>query len=442
MFDALTQSLQKVFKNLRGYGRLSERNIKDALREVRLALLEADVNYKVAKDFIAHVREACLGEEVLDSVSPGQQVVKRVHDEMVHLLGDQPSTFKLSTKPAGVVLLGLHGVGKTTTAGKLALFWKKQGKQVLLAGCDIRRPAAVDQLAILAEQVGVPVLKPKPGETVPQIGERAMEEARQQALDIVIFDTGGRLQLDTELVDEVRLLRESAQPENVVLVIDAAMGQESVDVAQTFNEKVGLTGLILTKLDGDARGGAALSVQSVTGCPVVLAGIGEQMDDVEPFYPERMASRILGMGDVVSFVEKAQQHIDQTEMEQMEEKLRKNTFDLEDFLQQMRQMKKLGSMENLLEMLPVGANVPPDAKRGMADVSGREMKKAEAIILSMTAKERRHPELIDGSRRRRIAGGSGTEVRDVNELLKRFRQAKKMARQMKKAQKRLLGRTN
>jgi signal recognition particle subunit SRP54 len=438
MFDSLSQSLQKTFRNLRGYGKLSEKNIKDALREVRLALLEADVNYQVAKDFIKGVREHCLGEDVLESVTPGQQVVKHVHDQLVELLGGHNRPFNLSRDPAGVLLLGLHGAGKTTTASKLARHWKAEGRKPALVACDIRRPAAVDQLTVLAKQVDVPIITPNPGETVPQIGQRALEQATKNDIDTLIFDTGGRFQIDNELVAEVRDLREAVHPDNTILVLDAAMGQESVEVAQTFNKEVGLTGLILTKLDGDARGGAALSVQSVTGCPILLTGSGERPEDLEVFHPDRMASRILGMGDVVSLVEKAQQNIDEQEMVRMEERLRRNTFDLEDFLSQLQQVKKLGPIENLVEMLPMGANIPAAARKQLDNFDGSELKRTEAIIHSMTAKERRRPEIIDGSRRRRIARGSGTEVRDVNDLLKQFNQARKMARKMKKAQKRLI----
>ncbi|NCC52030.1 MAG: signal recognition particle protein [Spartobacteria bacterium] len=438
MFDSLSQSLQKVFKNLRGYGKLSEKNVKDALREVRLALLEADVNFEVARDFIAKVRETCLGEEVLESVTPGQQVIKRVHDQMVELLGGAHKDFNLSDQPAQVMMLGLHGAGKTTTTGKLALYWKKAGRKVMLVACDIRRPAAVEQLRILAGQVDVPIVTPEPGERVPDLGRRAMRQAVKENIQVVIYDTGGRFQIDEELVQELKDLRDAVHPKNVVLVLDAAMGQESVHVAQSFNESLGLTGLILTKLDGDARGGAALSVQAVTGCPVILTGAGEKMSDLEAFHPERMASRILGMGDVVSLVEKAQEVVDAGEMARMEERLMKNTFNLEDFLAQLQQLKKMGPIENLLEMLPMDANVPAHVRQNMAALSGDEMKKAEAIIHSMTAKERQRPDIINGSRRKRVAAGSGTDIRDVNDILKRFNQAKKMAKQMKKAQKRLL----
>ena len=439
MFESLTSSLNKVFKNLRGYGRLSEKNVKDGLREVRTALLEADVSFKVAKDFTARVREKCLGRDVLDSVTPGQQFIKHVHEELVELLGGARRDFQLAGKPAVVLLLGLHGAGKTTTCGKLALRWKGEGKRVLLVGADIRRPAAVDQLRILAEGAGAEFLGPEPGETVPHLGRRALTRAGALASDVVVFDTGGRFQIDEDLVGELAALRDAVRPGDTVLVIDAAIGQESVNVASRFHEALGLTGLILTKMDGDARGGAALSVHAVTGCPILLVGVGERAADLEPFHPDRMASRILGMGDVVTLVEKAQSAFDTEQVARMEQQLRKKTFDLEDFRSQLQQMKKLGPMENLLEMMPGASDIPAPVRDEMMGQSAQGMKKAEAILSSMTPGERRHPDILNASRRRRIARGSGMEVRDVNELLKNFRQAQKMTRRLKKMQKKLPG---
>ena len=437
MFDTLSNSLQKVFKNLRGYGKLTDRNVQDALREVRLALLEADVHFQVVKDFTARVKEKCVGQEVMDSITPGQQIIKRIHDELVELLGHARQDFNFGARPASVLLLGLHGAGKTTTAAKLARRWKAEGQKVLLAACDLKRPAAVEQLRLLAAQVGVDMLGPEPGDTVARVGERAMKKAVAELYDRVLFDTGGRLQLDAELVAELKELRDAVRPLNVVLVLDAAIGQESVNVAQTFQREVGLTGLILTKLDGDARGGAALSVHAVTGCPILLVGTGEKMENLEPFHPDRMASRILGMGDIVSLVEKAQTALDFDEMEVAEDRMRRNRFDLDDFLAQLRQMKKMGPLENLLEMIPGMNRLPDSARENLRANSGGEMKKTEAIILSMTGQERRHPEIVKGSRRLRISRGSGTHVSDVNELLKRFLQMKKMMKRMKKSQKRL-----
>lgn len=438
MFDKLTGALQGLFKKWRGVGKLSERNVQDALREVRLALLEADVNYQVARDFIARVKEKSMGREVLESITPGQQMIKIVHDEMVALLGGASRDFDLSGRPASVLLLGLHGAGKTTTAAKLARLWKKKGKSVMLAACDLRRPAAVDQLRILAGQAGVSFFPPKPGEDLPALGRRALEEAVRAACDVVLFDTGGRSQLDAELVAEVRDLREAVRPANVVLVLDSAIGQESVHVAETFHKEVGLTGLILTKLDGDARGGAALSVHAVTGCPVLMTGTGERLDNLDPFHPDRMASRILGMGDVISLVEKAQEAVDQQEMERMQERLLEDRFNLDDFLAQIQQVKKLGPMENLLEMMPGADMLRGRIRPEQAGQVAAEWKKSEAIIRSMTPGERRNPDILNAGRRRRIAAGSGTTVQDVNTVLHQFEQARRMARQFKHMQKRLL----
>lgn len=438
LFDKLSGAFQKVFRDLRGYGKLSEKNVQDALREVRLALLEADVNFTVVKEFIARVREKAMGADVLESVSPGQQFVKHVHDELIALLGGDTREFDLSGKPVTVMMIGLHGSGKTTTTAKLAARWKKGGRSVLLAACDIRRPAAVDQLRILANQVGVGILTPMPGETVPQIGARALKHAQDNKIDVVIFDTGGRFQIDTELVAELKELKDAVNPANVVLVLDAAIGQESVHVAETFHKEIGITGLILTKLDGDARGGAALSVRHVTGCPILMVGLGERPEDLEVFHPDRMASRILGMGDVVSLVEKAQAAIDEKSAIEMQEKLLADEFTLADFLDQLRQVKKLGPLENLLEMMPGAANLPGHVRDSFGKDAGREMKRTEAIIQSMTPEERRQPNLINASRRRRIAVGSGTQVRDVNELLKRFEMARDMTKRLKKQRKKLL----
>ena len=437
MFDTLTGSLQRIFKDLRGHGRLSESNIKDALREVRMALLEADVHFEVVRDFTARVREQCMGEAVLSSITPGQQVIKRIHDELVRLLGETRRDFQWQPAPAAVLLLGLHGAGKTTTAGKLARAWKAEGKRVLLVAGDIRRPAAVDQLQLLGRQAGVEVLAPEPGESVPALGSRARDHAARHGMDMVLYDTGGRFQVDEELVAELQALRDAVQPQNVVLVVDAAIGQESVNVARSFHADVGLTGLILTKLDGDARGGAALSIQHVTGCPILRVGMGERPEDLEPFHPERMASRILGMGDVVSLVEKAQAVVDEDSMLRMQERLRRNTFNLEDFLSQLEQMEKLGPLENLLGMLPGAGDIPEETRRQMGSTSERETLRTKAIIRSMTPQERRQPALVKGRRRERIARGSGTDVRAVTDLLKRFEQMKRMTKQMKKMEKRL-----
>ena len=438
MFDRLSNRLQTAFRNLRGQGRISEQNVQEALREIRMALLEADVHYATAKAFIERVKAKSLGAEVLASVTPGQQIVKAFHDELVALLGGAQKDFNLDAIPAEVMLLGLHGSGKTTTCGKLARLWKQKGKKVLLVAGDIRRPAAVDQLEVLARQCGAGLVKSEPGESLPDLGRRAFRHARENYYDIVLYDTGGRFQIDAELVAELQALRAATEPQNVVLVLDAAIGQESVGVAQAFHEAVGLTGLILTKLDGDARGGAALSVVSVTGCPILRVGTGERPEDLEAFHPDRMASRILGMGDVVGLVEKVQETLDAGEAERMQEKIqRRQDLDLNDFLSQMRQLKKMGSLGQLLEMIP-GAGALAGGMRDRLDSdSGAKMKKTEALILSMTPRERRHPDLIDASRRKRIARGSGLQVSDVNDLLRGFRQARQMAKKMKQMQKRL-----
>lgn len=438
MFDRLSNRLQSVFRQLRGTGTLSEKNIQDALREVRMALLEADVHYATAKAFIERVKAKSLGAEVLGSVTPGQQIVKAIHDELVALLGGFQRDFDLTALPSEILLLGLHGSGKTTTAGKLARLWRQKGKKVLLAACDIRRPAAVEQLEVLAKQTGAGIIQPEPGETVPDLGRRAFRHARENYYDIVLYDTGGRFQMDADLVEELKALRAATAPKNVVLVLDAAIGQESVHVAQTFHEALGLTGLILTKLDGDARGGAALSVVSVTGCPVLRVGTGERPEDLEPFHPDRMASRILGMGDVVSLVEKVQETLDVEEAGRLQDKLRgRQGLDFNDFLSQMRQLKKMGSFGKILEMIPGAGAIAGDVRQRMDRDSGRQMKKTEALILSMTPRERRHPDLLNASRRRRIARGAGLEVSDLNELLRHFRQARQMAKKMKQMQKRL-----
>jgi signal recognition particle subunit SRP54 len=438
MFDNLSTALQKTFKNLRGYGRLTEKNVKDSMREVRMALLEADVNFKVARDFVKKVQESCMGEEVMGSITPGQLVVKKVQDELEELLGGAHKDFELTGHPASVMMMGLHGSGKTTTSGKLALRWKNSGRRVLLVACDIRRPAAVEQLMILAGQVGCDVIGPEPGETVPMLGKRAAKYAKDEKFDVVIYDTGGRFQVDDELVQELKEFSAETEPNNRVLVLDAAIGQESVNVAETFRDAVGLTGLILTKLDGDARGGAALSVHAVTGCPVLMTGSGEKMKDLEPFYPDRMASRILGMGDIVSFVEKAQGLVDEEQAMKMQEKLMKNQMDLEDFLSQIQQMKQLGPISNLFDMMPGDAmKMNQKKKDAIASASELEMKKFESIIQSMTKWERRNPKKIDRSRRLRIAAGCGRKFADVNQLLKRFEQMGKMGKQFKKMEKRL-----
>jgi signal recognition particle subunit SRP54 len=433
MFDALSDKLQAVFKNLRGFGKLTDKNVADALREVRLALLEADVNYKVAKDFIERTKQRALGQEVLASVTPGQQIIKIIHDELVSVMGgDADAAIANRQSPIGnTLMVGLHGCGKTTTCGKLAKLLAKQGRQPLLVACDVYRPAAIDQLETLGKQLGIPVFSQRGEQDVTALGRQALAAAKAQNRDVVIFDTAGRLHIDTELVQELVRLRDLVQPKEILLVADAATGQEAVNIATHFDQALGLTGIVLTKLDGDARGGAALSMRAVTGKPIKYAGTGEKLEDLEPFHPERMAGRILGMGDVVGLVEKAQETFDAAQAEQLQAKIEQQSLNLEDFLAQLRQLKKLGPLENLLGMLP-GMGKVADLGAGEG-----EMKRIEAIILSMTPTERRRPEILNASRRARIARGSGTRVADVNELLKQFATMKKMMKEMGRMQKTL-----
>ena len=435
MFDALSEKLQKTFKNLRGLGKISETNVAESLREVRMALLDADVNFKVAKQFIARVKEKALGEEVIASIQPGQQIVKIINDEMIGLLGAERSELDLPrgfTQPLAMMMCGLHGAGKTTSSGKLAKLIKKQGRQPLLVAADVYRPAAMDQLETLGQQVDVPVLALKGEKDVQKIARAAMEEARAQACNVLIFDTAGRLQIDEDLVQELIDLKGLIKPQEILLVLDAATGQEAVSVATHFDEALGITGSILTKLDGDARGGAALSLKSVTGRPIKFVGVGEKLDEFESFHPERMAGRILGMGDVVSLVEKAAEVIEEDEAARMEEKLRKGEFSLEDFLEQMRAMKKLGPLENIVGMLPGGDAALKDAD---LDKGQAELRRMEALICAMTPKERRQPNILNASRRRRIATGTGVKVSELNSMLNKFFQMQQMMKKMGKMQK-------
>ncbi|MCG3149580.1 MAG: Signal recognition particle protein [Verrucomicrobiae bacterium] len=430
MFDSLSDKLQSVFKNLRGYGKLSESNVADALREVRVALLEADVNYKVAKDFIERTKQKALGQEVLASVQPGQQIIKIVHDELVNLMG--------GTEPVSVqfpqgnwLMVGLHGCGKTTSSGKLAKLLAKNGRKPLLVACDVYRPAAIDQIETLGKQIQVPVFALRDEKDVTKIGRQALAFAQAQGRDTVVFDTAGRLHIDEDLVQELVRLRDLVKPQEILLVADSATGQEAVNIAEHFDKALGITGIVLTKLDGDARGGAALSMRAVTGKPIKFAGVGEKLDDLEAFFPERMAGRILGMGDVVGLVEKAQEAFDAKEAERLQDKIADQSLNLEDFLAQMQQLKKLGPLQNLLGMLPGMGKMP--------DLSGSEaqMKRIEAIMQSMTREERRKPELLNASRRTRIAKGSGTSVAEVNDMLKQFNQMKRMMKDMGKMQKKM-----
>lgn len=430
MFSQLGDKLQDVFKDLRGHGAISETNVNDAMRQVRLALLEADVHFQVAKDFIARIKTKALGQDVLRSVTPGQQIVKIFHDELTTLLGGDAEPINLA-KPARVMMVGLNGAGKTTSSAKLARLLKKQGRNPVLIACDLHRPAAIEQLATLAGQIGVPVFRPEPGETdLMKVGrEAAAWAAEQPGADVQIYDTAGRQEIDEPLVLELKKLRDFLQPGEVLLVVDAATGQQAVSVATHFNEALTITGLVLTKLDGDARGGAALSMREVTKRPIKFAGVGEKLENFEVFVPDRLAGRILGMGDIVGLVEKAAEAIDEEEAMKMEAKLRTASFDFEDFLTQMRFIKKLGPLENLFAMMPGMSNIKD------LPTDGKELKRAEAIVLSMTLKERRKPDLLDARRRRRIAAGSGTSVTEVNDLLQRFQQMRKMMKNMGKMKK-------
>ncbi len=423
MFSNLSENLQETFKKLRGHGKISESNISDAMREVRLALLEADVELSVAKEFIARVKEKALGEAVLRTISPGQQIVKIFNDEIAALLGGDAAPLDLNP-PARILLVGLNGAGKTTTSAKLALHLRKQGRRPLLVACDLYRPAAVEQLVTLGKQIDVPVFRPEPGESdVLKVAKEALKWAEQQNGTVLIFDTAGRQEVDEALVEELRQLHRFLEPRETLLVADAATGQQAVNVAKTFDGIIGLTGLVLTKLDGDARGGAALSMRSVTGKPIKFAGVGEKLSDFEAFVPDRMAGRILGMGDIVGLVEKAAEAIDENEALRMAERLKRADFDFNDFLAQMRMMKRMGGMQSLLGMIP-GMG---DKLKGV-DLDDRRMKRTEAIVLSMTPQERSRPEIIKASRRRRIAMGSGTSVTQVNQLLKQFGEMRKMMR--------------
>jgi signal recognition particle subunit SRP54 len=431
MFSRLSDKLQDVFKDLRGHGRISEQNVTDAMREVRMALLEADVHFQVAKDFIARVKEKALGEEVLRSVTPGQQIVKIFHDELTGLLGGDAAPLNLA-KPARILVVGLNGAGKTTSSAKLARWLKAQGRAPVLVACDLHRPAAIAQLATLGQQVGVPVFQPKAGETdVLRVGREAVSWCDQQGANVQIYDTAGRQEIDEPLVQELRRLKELLDPQEVLLVCDAATGQQAVSVAEHFHRALGLTGLVLTKLDGDARGGAALSLREVTKQPIKFAGVGEKLDQFEPFFPDRLAGRILGMGDVVSLVEKAAEAITEDDARRMEEKLRTASFDLEDFLHQFKMLKRMGPLENILGMLP-----GMDKLKGSSIDEG-QLKRVEAIILSMTPRERTRPEILNARRRQRVARGSGTTVTEVNNLLLRFTQMRKMMKNTGKLKKML-----
>ncbi|MBO5513771.1 MAG: signal recognition particle protein [Mogibacterium sp.] len=426
-FEGLSEKLQGAFKDLRGQGVVSEKDFEDAMRVVKMALLEADVNFKVVKDFVAVVKEKSLGAGVLDSLTPDQMVIKIVKDELVDMMGGSAS--KLTFSPSGftvIMLVGLQGPGKTTTAGKLAAWLKQTGKHPMLAACDIYRPAAIDQLEIVGKAVNTPVYVNRESRNAVQIAEEAIQDAQRKGCNVLIVDTAGRLQIDEELMNELKNLKSSIKPHEILLVVDALTGQDAVNIADGFNKALGVDGIIMTKMDGDSRGGAALSVKSVTGKPIKFMGTGEKYNALEPFHPDRIASRILGMGDVMSLIEQAENAFDEEESRKLEEKIRRNKFDLEDFLGQMRQINKLGGISKLIDMIP---GISAAQKREINfEQSRAELKKWEAIILSMTPFERAKPNVLNASRRKRIAAGSGHTVQDVNQLIKKYEEMKKMTK--------------
>ena len=424
-FEGLSSKLQDITRKLRGKARITESDLKEMLREVKLALLEADVNYKIVKDFIASVQEKALGQDVLKSLTPGQQVIKIVKDELVELLGGEESKINFTPNPPTVIMLvGLQGSGKTTTAGKLANLLRKQGKKPLLVACDIYRPAAIKQLQVVGKQLDIPVYANETSKDVVHIAKQAMSVAISKMNDVVILDTAGRLHIDEELMQELKNVKQGVKPHEILLVVDSMIGQDAVNIAQSFNENLGIDGVVLTKLDGDTRGGAALSVKKVTGRPIKFAATGEKLSDIEVFHPDRMASRILGMGDVLSIIEKAEESFDLEQAEKLEKQLRKKEFDLDDYLTQLRQVKKMGSFSSLLKMMPGMANIK-DLK-----VDDKEFVRIEAMICSMTKEEKKNPKLLNASRRIRIAKGSGTTVQQINQFMKSFEMTQKMMKKM------------
>ena len=429
-FESLTEKLQNVFKNLRSKGRLTEADVKTALKEVKMALLEADVSFKVVKQFIKSVQEQAVGQDVMNGLNPGQMVIKIVNDELVKLMGSE--TTEIALRPASevtiIMMAGLQGAGKTTTTAKIAGKLKAKGRKPLLAACDVYRPAAIKQLQVLGEQVKVPVYAEEDSHEPVEIARHAVDEARRLGRDVVILDTAGRLTIDEALMEELRQIKSRVHPHEILLVLDSMTGQDAVNVASTFNDKIGIDGVVLTKLDGDTRGGAALSIRAVTGKPILYAGMGEKLSDLEQFYPDRMASRILGMGDVLTMIEKAQENLDEEKAKELEQKMRKNEFDFEMYLESMSQMKKMGGLSSILGMMPgLGGGKMPEIDEGAAE---KNMARTEAIIFSMTVEERQNPSLLNPSRKRRIAQGAGVDIAEVNRLVKQFDQAKKMMKQM------------
>lgn len=434
-FENLSGKLQEVFKQLRGKGRLTEADVKAAMREVKIALLEADVNFKIVKEFIKKVTERAIGTEVLEGLNPGQQVIKIVNEELIDLMGTTQSLLTFANRPPTVyMMVGLQGAGKTTSSGKLAGQLRKQGRNPLLVACDIYRPAAIKQLQVVGKNYNIPVFEMGDKHSPVEIAKKALEYAAGQHNDVILIDTAGRLHINEELMQELQDIKQAVKPQEILLVVDAMTGQDAVTVAESFDSQLGVDGIILTKLDGDARGGAALSVRSVTNKPIKYIGMGEKMEDLEPFYPDRMASRILGMGDVLSLIDKVQQNIDEQEALEMQKKMRSNEFTLEDFLSQMQQIKKMGPLKDLMGMIPGMNKIDMDAALKGVDPS-KEMAKTEAIIQSMTKEERANPAILNGPRKKRIANGCGRTIADVNRLLKQFEEMKKMMKQMNNMQK-------
>ena len=427
MFQSLTERLANAFKSFKNKGKLTEADVKEGMREIKLALLEADVNYKVVKDFIKTATERAVGSEVLESLVPSQQIVKIVNEELTALMGGENTKLVISPKPPTIIMMaGLQGAGKTTHTGKLALMYKKQGKRPLLAACDVYRPAAIKQLQVVGGKVNVPVFEE--GQINPvKIAKDALDEAKRQGTDVLIIDTAGRLHIDEQLMEELQKIKAEVKPNEILLVVDSMTGQDAVNVAETFNQKLDITGVIITKLDGDTRGGAALSIKAVTGKPIKFVGSGEKMEDIEPFYPDRMASRILGMGDVLTLIEKAQEAFSEEEALKLQKKMKTNSFTLQDYLNQLESVKKMGGIGKLMSMVPgLGGKINED------DIDESKIIKTKAIILSMTPEERNNPDIIKASRRKRIAAGSGTSIQDVNQLLKQFDMSKEMMRRVSK----------
>ena len=433
MFQNLTDKLANAFKKFRNKGKLTEADVREGMREIKLALLEADVNYKVVKDFVKSVTERAVGEVVLESLLPAQQVVKIVNEELIKLMGSESAKLEVSPAPPTVyMMVGLQGAGKTTHAGKIALMQKKKGKRPLLVACDVYRPAAIKQLEVLGDSLDIPVFSMGSKVSPVEIARAGVEHAKKNAYDLVIIDTAGRLHIDEELMEELKKIKAAVKPTEILLTVDAMLGQDAVNVAQSFNDLLDITGVVLTKMDGDTRGGAALSVRYITGKPIKLVGTGEKTDAIEIFHPDRIASRILGMGDILSLIERAEAAYDEKTAAEMERKLRESSFTLEDFLDQFKQLRKMGNVEQLLSMMP---GVKPGALKD-ASIDEKQLSRTEAIILSMTKKERNNPDLLNGSRRKRIAAGSGTSVEEVNKLLRQFEQTKKMMKQFSSMEKR------